>query len=251
MLTFFDFDSAAPVWTPASLFSGGFTGMWLDYSDKSSMWQDLAKTTPVAADGDPIYVIECQVGGPDWVAPNSGARPIYHEGGGLSWAAGGILGATFGAITSVSAFTKAVAHEWSNVTGNRCTDAGPGATHLIQLNTYQRSLSAPAISGQVSPHTFAINTPYTSIQVFDGSLAATHADRNKFYRDNSQITWATTNGTINSTSNSGTAFGLGASNLAGTAPFAGNVSQWIMINKAIDSTERGELDLFLKAKQGR
>jgi hypothetical protein len=40
--------------TPLGLFTGGVTGVWLDPSDFTTMWQDAAGTTPVTATGQNV-----------------------------------------------------------------------------------------------------------------------------------------------------------------------------------------------------
>ena len=42
---------------PTDLFIGGKQGVWLDPSDKSTLFQDVAGTVPVTTDGDPVGLI--------------------------------------------------------------------------------------------------------------------------------------------------------------------------------------------------
>lgn len=53
-------------------------GIWLDPSDKSTMWQDAAATVPVTASGQPVRLIQDKSGnGNHYLAPSDAARPMY------------------------------------------------------------------------------------------------------------------------------------------------------------------------------
>jgi hypothetical protein len=72
---------------PLSLFSGGYTGGWYDPSDLSTLWQDSARTVPVTADGDPVWVMDDKSGSGNHLTMRFGAsaRPLYKTSGGLHW----------------------------------------------------------------------------------------------------------------------------------------------------------------------
>ena len=73
---------------PASLFAGGTEGAWYDPSDLSTLFQDSAGTTPVAASGQPVGLMLDKSGnGNHAVQTTSSKRPIYTEGSGLAWLA--------------------------------------------------------------------------------------------------------------------------------------------------------------------
>ena len=64
--------------TPLDLFSGGAQGIWLDPSDLSTMFQDLASTTPVTTPGQPVgRRLDKSGRGNHATAPTLAARPIY------------------------------------------------------------------------------------------------------------------------------------------------------------------------------
>lgn len=78
--------SAAPAFSPVSLFTGGYTGVWYDPSDLSTLWQDSARTTPVTADGDPVGCIDDKSGnGKHLTQATAGKRPQYKTSSGLHW----------------------------------------------------------------------------------------------------------------------------------------------------------------------
>lgn len=68
---------------------GGFTyapALILDPSDLSTLFQDSAGTTPVAADGDPVGRWNDKSGnGHDFIQATSGSRPAYRVSGGVHW----------------------------------------------------------------------------------------------------------------------------------------------------------------------
>jgi len=75
---------ASGSFTPSDLFTTE-DGDWFDPSDLSKMWQDLAKTTAVTSDGDPVMVIEGQLGVDDLVSITIALSPVYKTAGGKHW----------------------------------------------------------------------------------------------------------------------------------------------------------------------
>lgn len=68
------------------LFSNGQQGVLYEPWDKTSLWQDEARTVPVTANGDPVRVMLDKSGnGNHAVAPNSSSRAIYQTDGILHW----------------------------------------------------------------------------------------------------------------------------------------------------------------------
>ena len=74
---------SAPPWSPTQLFSTVDNGFIFDVSDMTTLWQDSAKTTPVAADGDPVgFVQDISGRGNHLSQATASRRPIYRAGGG-------------------------------------------------------------------------------------------------------------------------------------------------------------------------
>lgn len=72
--------------TPGELFSSGELGAWFDISDMSTLFQDVAGTTPVTSDGDPVALILDKSGNNNHAEQVSNSRrPIFRISGGLSW----------------------------------------------------------------------------------------------------------------------------------------------------------------------
>lgn len=68
--------------SPASLSPAA----WYDPSDISTLFQDSAGTTPVAADGDPVgKMLDKSGNGNHLVQAVTSAQPTYRTGGGLAW----------------------------------------------------------------------------------------------------------------------------------------------------------------------
>jgi hypothetical protein len=73
---------SSAIWVPQNLFSGAENGVILEV-DKSTLWQDVAGTIPVAADGDPVALWQDKSGnGTDLMQSDTALRPVYRAGGG-------------------------------------------------------------------------------------------------------------------------------------------------------------------------
>lgn len=71
---------------PLDLFVGGKQGVWLDPSDKSTLFQDVAGTVPVTKDGDPVALMRDKSGnGNHAIQTVSASRPTYQTDGVLHW----------------------------------------------------------------------------------------------------------------------------------------------------------------------
>ncbi len=248
---------SVPAFDPATLFVG-FTGVWLDPSDLSKMWQNLAKSTAVAADGDPVRVM-IDKGGSVWeyTAPADASRPLYKTSGGLHWlelSAGRILThATCNALSSKGSFTKIVGIEFTaGSPGSDCVDAIPGAAPVIQrtgTNTFN-SYSNPAVFGSSTTGITSL-TKYVVSQVFNGSLTATHAARNKFYINGVLEAWEGSSGTINATTAATATAVLGAANSGAAAFMVGRIYQYMAIGgTALSDPDRANAEAYIAAKMG-
>lgn len=69
-----------------ALFAGGKQGVFYNPSDLSTLWQDVAGTQPVTADGDPVGLMLDKSGNGNHASQTlSAARPIYRTDGILHW----------------------------------------------------------------------------------------------------------------------------------------------------------------------
>ena len=74
------------LFSPISLFANGEQGAWYDPSDLTTLYQDSAGTTPVAADGDPVGLMLDKSGNGNHASQSvASARPIYRTDGALHW----------------------------------------------------------------------------------------------------------------------------------------------------------------------
>lgn len=76
-------------WTPAELLTASDDGIWGDVASLLSagaLWQDSARTTPVANSGDPVgYVDDLSGYGRDLAQSTAASRLIYQTQAGLHW----------------------------------------------------------------------------------------------------------------------------------------------------------------------
>lgn len=73
-------------WTPDAIFRDANQGAWFDPSDISTLFQDVAATVPVSADGHPVAVMRDKSGhGNDAVQTNAARRPTWRSDGTLAW----------------------------------------------------------------------------------------------------------------------------------------------------------------------
>lgn len=68
---------------PLSVFNGGRNGFWYDISDLRTLFQDVAGTTPVTADGQQVQLILDKSGNGNHASQLAGG--VYHTDGTLHW----------------------------------------------------------------------------------------------------------------------------------------------------------------------
>lgn len=85
---------ASGEFNPADLFVGK-EGIWLDFTDTSTLWQTITGTSAVASNGDPIGQVDDKADQASLAAPiralaNDGTRPTFVTGGGAQFTAASV-----------------------------------------------------------------------------------------------------------------------------------------------------------------
>ncbi|MCA3276484.1 MAG: hypothetical protein ING26_13280 [Roseomonas sp.] len=75
--------SPPPAFTPADVFTTGIDGIWSSRITTADLWQDVARTTPVTAAGDPVgsWRVNLSSGVTYLQQGTAGLRPIYRVNG--------------------------------------------------------------------------------------------------------------------------------------------------------------------------
>jgi hypothetical protein len=66
--------AASSTWTPASLFTGGEKGLWLDASDYTTLFQDYTGSTPVTANSQPVGLWQDKSGNGNHISQNTSSK---------------------------------------------------------------------------------------------------------------------------------------------------------------------------------
>ena len=75
-------------WHRGWLFGCGAQGAWFDPFDLATLHQDIARTLPVASDGDPVALMRDKSGNGNHASqPVTAARPTWRSDGNSAWLA--------------------------------------------------------------------------------------------------------------------------------------------------------------------
>jgi hypothetical protein len=81
-----DSDGVAAPWTPADLFMGDFGGVWYDFSDLTTMYEDSSGLTQVTGDGQAVgFVLDKSGKNNNGFQSVDLARPLYAKDGDLNY----------------------------------------------------------------------------------------------------------------------------------------------------------------------
>jgi hypothetical protein len=229
-----------PAFLPVDLFANSEQGAWYDPSDISTLFQDAAGTTPVAADGDPVgRMLDKSGSGNHAVQTVSGSRPVYKTDGTLHWLE------FDGVDTQMSNYDFSRANpdsfffalEWVSsigdtkpFDGDSNNDASIFTYSDGKIRAYSSSEGVTTPSGSIS-----IGTPYVGTAIFN--LTNSEIRINK----------ASTAGTTGGFSTNGITMGT---NALGEEAFAGKLFSAISLGRLATTAEIESAEQYLASLSG-
>lgn len=247
-----------PAFSPTSLFTGGFQGVWFDFSDMSTLFQDSARTTPVTAAGQPIGGVLDKSGNGNHLGQATAAfRPTWNL------LPNGKMGAQFDGsndyIQSLASIDLTGTNKFSGFCGLRKTsDAATAIAWELSVNSGSTNgtgaLIAPSgaaanftarsrgtTTAEASYTNAAVAAPVSAVATVLGDISAPSS----ILRVNAvqQAITTTTQGTGNLGNN---IIQLGRA----AAVFTGFITELIVVGKAVSTTERDNAEAFVNTYTG-
>jgi len=239
-------------WTPASLFKTGDEGFWLDGSDMSTMWQDASKTTQVTATGQSVAVWANKITGLasgnkyDLSISNATQEPLFNLTSGVNNLY--FDGVDDSLIFINTATTLSIADGLTTAVG-MAFNASNSFKELMYFNTGGVFYGFQGFNGKVVARlsdksiqsSNSINYPSYNVALFSGK-PSTNA-LSVVLND----TTSTSVGTPASGSLTFNSMGVPYNNTDG---YTMRLSQFIMIDRLLTTTEKANLTAFIKSKSG-
>jgi len=238
--------SSGATWTPADLFLSGEQGCWLDSSDLTTLFQNSTGTTPVTAAGQPVGRWNNKIAGQgtlfNVVQATTAARPLLEASGSFLRinfdGADDVLSSsgttlTGQAVTLSVGFRKALPTS-NNLQPVKFSGAGAlqqlqilGADNSISVTTFSQTVTLPAIGN--GPMQIATLFGQVNVTPVTGRLNGTPV--------------------VGSMGTTGSV--AGSLSMPGNTPSSGQfaVSQVVLINRVLTSTEITKLEAFIGSKQ--
>lgn len=231
-------DEVASATSPATIASG-LKGWW-DTSVISTLWQDSARTTPVAANSDPVGAIDDRSGNSkNLLQATAGFRPLYKTGIQNSLAAvlfdgtdDAMATAAISQVTTVAtlfAVTKKVAGTTGKFFNN-----GVGNGYGFNIHGTVRDFLAEGVANQDDGNTT------NNIEIWTGRISSVPA---WVLRINGAGQVVTPSNSVVSTPATATYIGGVASNF-----FNGYLMEWGLYDSDIGATAVTTLETYLNAK---
>ena len=239
-----------------ALFAAGEKGVWLDGSDLTTMFQDLAGTVPAAVDSPVGHWRDKSGNNAHWTANNSAGRPILRLVSGVYWL-------DFDGVDdrgTTVAIDFSATDEMTAITGLRkLSDAGVGYVYMLgpDISTSPGVALATPLYGP-NFFTAARGSALSSINYSDASVAgafsAVVVSRAKISTDTHALR-------INGVDRDTAAINQGAGNYANSALtigsytgggtfFIGRLSQLILRGKTSTLAEYTAVEAWISAKIG-
>lgn len=228
-----DTTSAGGAFTPADLFTAEAGGWW-QASDLSKLWQDSARTTQVAADGDPVGAWDTNVNSTHFLQATSGARPLYKTSAGVHWLQfDGADDAISAAINiGTGTWTIAMSYTPGAVDAMLIASSAGGADYVLVGHSGDSSTA-------IKDSSTTINSVYFDNVLFAGT---TRGDLYTAFQGASSVI-------LEMTTSGWAQIFIGYYNANNTKP-VGNVHAFTAINKSLSSTERANLNTWQNGKAG-
>lgn len=227
--------------------------IWLDAADIATLWQDSTRTTPVAANSDPIGAWDDKSGNASHLTQaTSGKRPIYASSGtGVLYdGADDCLTRTITLNSSMSVFivmkvsgTAGMIIEHSDNV-NLAADGGfwlYGTTGQTLNNRYTNP-------GGQSSKEYASNWAVDDVlKVVTVEYGTTHASH-KMRVDGSEVSLSSVSTDNIAAQDSTEILNLGSRANGGSLPVTGTLHEVLIYNPQISSTDRDAVEAYLLAK---
>jgi len=231
--------NAPQPFNPGQLFGGGETGDWWSVADISTLFQDSAGATPVAASGDPVGRIVGKTNSNALVQGTSARKGIYTVSGGLKYiifdgADDGIgaaftMGATFTRIMIGQQVSWTIGHSiWDGVSTNKARVYQNGTTPRLTFYSGSGLLTNPDMT---------IGANHVLTELWNGVSSQAAIDNNSYTTGNTGT--ATADGLT-----------VGASDTGGTS--AANIWWFggVMISRILTSQEIANCRTYFGALAG-
>lgn len=257
--------------TPEVFFRTGRRGAWYDLSDRSTLFQDSAGTTPVTAVGDPIgRVLDKSGSGNHLIQGTAPSRPLWQQD-----AAGYYYAGTDGADDywqSAAAFVIGVTDKVSVIAGVTKSVSKPGsfvcelsADSSVTAGSFGMDLNGAAGNGNKvggflhtgasvikdsAAGTFPAGTSAVVTMLADAAAGATPATQIALRKNGiDQGTEATSGGDTNGNLSSAHTLYVGARG-AGTLGLQGRIYQLVIVGAALSPADLAMAEAYVGAKMG-
>ena len=228
-----------------ALFTGGKQGVFYDPSDKSTLFQDVAGTVPVTADGDPVGLMLDKSGNGNHATQGiSSARPIYRTDGVHHWLAYDGVDDHFGAPQLIKSanFSVFAAIKGDSLTHDaRYLVQGTGDLTRLFLYSNRTANDARSILAIGRSNYFVTPTANSDVHIY-GTIRNSSGVLKQRFDGAEKITTGASIAFENSASTIG--------GISGNGMLNGRMYGMIVLNSAATSDTISEIEAYLARKSG-